>query len=269
MNRTDRCFGTPLKRVSHNCFELSLTKYEPHQVIDFHYHTSPYYSMVLAGGYYERNEFESTPVSDGVLVSRPSDYLHHNVFGKNLTYCFNIEFPEYNTFNFHNELKKTRYSLNNSGPPKIHLWKLYQGFLDDSTPLEMESVLMEMIAEEHRLNHQPKKSAHVTGWLTKLEEYLNSHWDDKTSLKELSELVNVSPIYMIRAFKNKYGMTIGEYHVRVRLNHAVRCLMNSHQSVSETAFQCGFYDQSHFTKNFKRVFGRPPSDFQKTVKKFI
>jgi transcriptional regulator GlxA family with amidase domain len=48
----------------------------------------------------------------------------------------------------------------------------------------------------------------------------------------------------------------------VRINAASQALMTSDRSIAEIAAACGFYDQSYFTKQFRRQFAQTPSAYR-------
>ena len=87
------------------------------------------------------------------------------------------------------------------------------------------------------------------------------------SLIALATLVGVHPSYLARMFRRHYGCSVGDYVVRLRLDFAIRELINSDLSLAEIASAAGFYDQSHFTHVFKFHFGITPSNLRAIAKK--
>jgi AraC family transcriptional regulator len=79
------------------------------------------------------------------------------------------------------------------------------------------------------------------------------------SLKELARVVNLSPYHFSRAFKRVIGLPPHQYVLTRRVQLAKQLLTETTLSVSEVAYQLGFYDQSHFTYHFKRLIGVTPS----------
>ena len=64
-----------------------------------------------------------------------------------------------------------------------------------------------------------------------------------------------------RAFKASVGYTPRQYCKIVRFNQALRG-MNKHRNYTALSHSCGYYDQSHFIKDFYRYAGIPPGDFR-------
>jgi transcriptional regulator GlxA family with amidase domain len=54
-----------------------------------------------------------------------------------------------------------------------------------------------------------------------------------------------------------------QYLIRLRLNKACQVLATSSAKIAEVAVQCGFYDHSHFIRQFTTTFGIPPSNYRR------
>ena len=66
-----------------------------------------------------------------------------------------------------------------------------------------------------------------------------------------------SPSYFIKAFKTTTGRTPHRWLQEYRVGKAKGLLLRS-LSIAEIALECGFADQSHFTRVFRNVTGTPP-----------
>jgi AraC-like DNA-binding protein len=64
----------------------------------------------------------------------------------------------------------------------------------------------------------------------------------------------------LRAFKKRYGLPPHAYQLCLRISHARRLLLGG-ASAAEVAARCGFADQSHFTRHFKRFNGVTPAQY--------
>ncbi|NOY00226.1 MAG: AraC family transcriptional regulator [Verrucomicrobia bacterium] len=93
--------------------------------------------------------------------------------------------------------------------------------------------------------------------------YVMNHYTEHISIRGLAELTGLSLSQFDRRFKELFQMTPSNYIHRVRVNAARSMLEKSGESIGEIAVECGFYDQSHFTKRFKRVIGMSPSAYRK------
>ncbi|HYV96259.1 MAG TPA: AraC family transcriptional regulator [Gemmatimonadaceae bacterium] len=93
-------------------------------------------------------------------------------------------------------------------------------------------------------------------------EYLRSHFAEPVTLAELAAECAVSPFHLIRQFRSATGLPPHAYLTQVRTQKA-RELLLAGASASAVAHQCGFADQSHFTRTFKRIFGFTPAAYQR------
>ncbi|MBE9004407.1 helix-turn-helix transcriptional regulator [Fortiea sp. LEGE XX443] len=89
-------------------------------------------------------------------------------------------------------------------------------------------------------------------------DYINSHLDQDIKLTDIAELLGVSHYYFCRLFKQSIGTTPHQYLIQQRIERAKILLKNRKLSIAEVALECGFTDQSHLTKHFKRIVGLTP-----------
>jgi AraC-like DNA-binding protein len=70
----------------------------------------------------------------------------------------------------------------------------------------------------------------------------------------------------VRAFERKFHssfyLTPQKYLRKLRMRMASRALVYTNQSLANVALNCGFVDQSHFSREFRRHFGRTPRDYR-------
>ena len=65
-----------------------------------------------------------------------------------------------------------------------------------------------------------------------------------------------------RKFRGSFHLTPQKYLRNLQMRMASRLLVYTGQSLAEVALGCGFSDQSHFTREFRRHFGRTPRDYR-------
>lgn len=73
----------------------------------------------------------------------------------------------------------------------------------------------------------------------------------------LAELCGVSMRTLQRYFRARYNQTVSDWLRELRLNEA-RVRLRGCDSVKEVAFDLGYRQPSHFTRDFKQRFGVPP-----------
>lgn len=87
--------------------------------------------------------------------------------------------------------------------------------------------------------------------IRRVREYLHDRYADPIPLSALASHAGLSPYYFLRTFRAAMGMTPHAYLNQIRLAEAKRRLAGG-APASEAALACGFYDQSHMTRQFKR-----------------
>jgi AraC family transcriptional regulator len=90
--------------------------------------------------------------------------------------------------------------------------------------------------------------------------FIDEHFQEKISLKQVAEIANLSPYHFLRSFTATIGISPHDYIIRCRLRHAQRLIVSSARSrlLADIAVEAGFYDEAHLASHFRRVFGQPP-----------
>lgn len=94
-------------------------------------------------------------------------------------------------------------------------------------------------------------------------EYLEKHFPEPVSSPQLAALSHLSVSQFERRFKALFQVTPMQYLIRLRLNKACQMLTASLVKITEIAMQCGFYDHSHFSRQFTATFGITPSAYRR------
>ena len=93
--------------------------------------------------------------------------------------------------------------------------------------------------------------------------YIREHFREELTLDDVAQAVHFSPYYVSRLFKEELGLNFIEYVTRIRIDEAKRLLLHTNQTVSEIALSVGYQDPSYFTKVFKKMEGRTPTQFRR------
>lgn len=93
-----------------------------------------------------------------------------------------------------------------------------------------------------------------------VREHLAQNLTESASLDRLSDLVGVSPFYLQRTFKAATRMSPREYLTDLRIKRA-RELLREGLAPRVVAGRVGFFDQSHFTRAFRRLTGLTPGQY--------
>ena len=88
---------------------------------------------------------------------------------------------------------------------------------------------------------------------------------DEHPVPDLAARAGLSVSQFERTFRRVFRMTPRSYVQRVRVHAACESLLQTDESIAEIAVGSGFYDQSHFTKVFRRVMGITPARYRKEM----
>jgi AraC-like DNA-binding protein len=91
-------------------------------------------------------------------------------------------------------------------------------------------------------------------------EYLHAYYASPIKLASLAAVCGTSPFHLVRCFTETLGIPPHAYLTQIRANRA-RALLMQGETVSGVAYRCGFCDQSHLTRVFKRLFGVTPGSY--------
>lgn len=97
-----------------------------------------------------------------------------------------------------------------------------------------------------------------------LRELLDERAAGGLSLDEAAGLLQAHPAHLVRAFSGAFGIAPHQYLVSRRVALARRLLLDG-RPAAEVAVAAGFYDQSHFTRHFKRVVGTTPGRYARSA----
>jgi AraC family transcriptional regulator len=98
--------------------------------------------------------------------------------------------------------------------------------------------------------------------LQQAEEYIHEHLEQNLSVTAIAQILQMSPYYFSRLFKQSTGLSPHQYLLKCRVEHAKKLLKTTNLSIATIATQAGFVDQSHFARHFKRQVGILPSQFR-------
>ncbi len=97
-------------------------------------------------------------------------------------------------------------------------------------------------------------------------DFLESHYQDKISLEDLSEFTGYNRTYLSTFFKTNTGLNFHEYLTRIRLKHSLSDLAYTDKPMTATALDNGFSDLKTFASIFKANFHITPSGYREIIK---
>jgi AraC-like DNA-binding protein len=99
--------------------------------------------------------------------------------------------------------------------------------------------------------------------INRVQVFIEEHLTERVRVSDLSAVARSSPSYFSCAFKRTFGVSPHAYVMKRRVSMAADLMMNSDAPLSEIAVSCGFADQAHFSRQFRRAMGRTPSAWRR------
>jgi AraC family transcriptional regulator len=113
---------------------------------------------------------------------------------------------------------------------------------------------------------QSKSRGGLLAWeVNRLVYYIDSHLADKITTKNLASLIDVSEGRLFRAFKISVGVTPRHYITTRRVERVCTMLITTRAPLAQLALACGFCDQAHLSRLFRRKLGMPPSAWRRAM----
>jgi PAS domain S-box-containing protein len=109
--------------------------------------------------------------------------------------------------------------------------------------------------------HAQVNSAHagLARVITAIRERIDLPW----RVPHMAQIAGVSSTSLERLARGTLGLPPQQLLQRLRLEHAVLLITQTSKSLGEIAIECGFYDQSSFTRQFRKVLGLTPGAYRR------
>ena len=144
-------------------------------------------------------------------------------------------------------------------------------FGDAQKPYRIQAIrahVLEICARLCRFHSKPERvpetESHLLSCIKQALGYIHTNYKKNISLDEIADLVGLSKFYFVREFRRVTGYTLVAYINLVRCERAKKLLAENRMSVGVVSEECGFSNQSYFTKIFTAYTGRRPGEYRKS-----
>ena len=143
----------------------------------------------------------------------------------------------------------------------IHLFGVLTD--DEADRLQKESAALSFFSTLHSaLSPNVTAMAHDNPKLTRAADYIRENFAQALKLEEICAAADLSPSYLIRAFKARYGMTPHAYLVNRRIEFS-RAQLRRGRPIAEVAADAGFADQAHLQRAFRQFTAVTPLQYRR------
>ncbi|TDE41791.1 AraC family transcriptional regulator [Flavobacterium rhamnosiphilum] len=258
-------YGQTNKTINLEGITLTDTVYT-HDKVDWHYHENAYFTFILQGNLIEGNKKEIYNCSAGSLLFHNWQDPHYNIKPEGFTRGFHIEIEKnwFDDLDF--DTKDLQGSINISNSDlKFLMYKIFRETKvdDNQSQLSIQMLLLETLAK--MLQNNQSKSNKKPNWVSEINMILNDQFSDNLSLEYLSKTLNIHPVHLSRDFSKYFNSSFGEYIRKLKVEKSLELISQKKLDLTAIAFECGFSDQSHFTRCFKEINGINPSEYRKIL----
>jgi AraC family transcriptional regulator len=238
----------------------SVSSYNGNRFNDsWHYHVNAHISFVLKGGRSEKKKDRYECLPGKAIFYRAGE--PHQIINMHNSTHINLEMDD----SFFKQYDMDEQVLGGIIPQtpdaQFLMLKIYKELLaaDQFTSTSIHMLLLDFL---HRSENW-RDTASVPPWLKDVHTLLHDRWDEKISLADLSNAVDIHPVTISHYFPKYFSCTLGAYMRKLKVEKAMNLLNAPDASLSAIAYECGFFDQSHFIRIFKEFTGFLPAQYQK------
>lgn len=228
-----------------------------------HEHELAYVTLVLNGEYLEGDRGKLDELRPFTAVFNPAGTAHSTVIGPSGASFFTIELRDENLRQLGIRMpQRTTFDRGTGGMlwPGLRMYSAFKAQTAD--PLVVEACVLEMLGAISGFE-SPGKAA--PRWFGRVKERLHEGFRDHLRMRDLANDAGVHPVHLARVFRQFENRTPGEYQQLLQARAACELLRDREFSLADIAAECGFADQSHFTRVFRRMTGTTPARFRNLV----
>lgn len=135
---------------------------------------------------------------------------------------------------------------------------------DEAAPIVVESLLLDLLVRLAR-ERATGSARDFPRWLRHAEELIHARFTTPLTLSGVAGEVGVSAATLARAYRARFGLSVGAQVRQLRVEWAAEELLRSDDATSLIALRAGFYDQAHFSNVFRSVTGMSPAKYRRSA----
>jgi AraC family transcriptional regulator len=131
------------------------------------------------------------------------------------------------------------------------------------TLLQATSLLRRQVHPQPPQDDGNGKERLLAWQVRKVVDHIDQHITARVLVADLCALVQRSEAHFSRSFRRTFGHSPHAFVVRRRIELAAQCMLQSDTPLSDIALRCGFVDQAHLCKHFRKVTGETPAAWRR------
>lgn len=224
------------------------TRHTAASSLHYHRHSTAYAAIVLEGAYVEVLDGTPRRCASGALVLHAPGEEHADHFTLG-TRCLNIDLPASIATHC------GRWVADADLRAAAHRLAKYYVAGERAKALQALETFVGLLGRSGVAGSQ------LPDWLA--SSLSNFDWAGTTPLRQAALNAGVHVTHFSREFRRYVGMTPSTYRRELRVERASKMLTGSYTSLARIALQCGFSDQSHFTRVFAESLALSPGRYRR------
>lgn len=135
-------------------------------------------------------------------------------------------------------------------------------FLATKVPLRDAAGVVIGLASISRDLGAPREEDVQFSGLRRVVDHVRSHLDEPLRADALADLAELSVTQLDRRMRRVFQLSTAQFVRKARIDHAVQLLATTQRPVAEIALDCGYGDQTAFTRQFRSTVGQPPASYR-------
>ncbi len=136
--------------------------------------------------------------------------------------------------------------------------------LTDKFPLRgVKDAIIGIVGISHDL-HPPDENAEEYSSVAEAIRYAQDHLDTRLMTEQLATIARMSGYQFDQRVRRLFRLTTGQLLLKLRMDRASEQLRDSDRPIIRIGLDCGYADQSAFTRQFRRTTGLTPGEYRNT-----
>lgn len=248
-------YGRVASRRSASGLVLSEVRHGEGRSLPAHDHQAPGFYLMIAGDYREWIGGRAVDYRPGAAFFHPAAFRHRDTIGSAGCHLFVVELSG-TLLQRVEPLLPAQPRVDSGGLVAALAARLRDELLADDPAAELvhDGLVCELVGALSRCGRRDG----APPWVAQADEALRAGLDRRWSLADLAAAAGVHPARLARGFRRVYGQSVGERLRRLRVEAARAAVARPGSDLAGVAHDCGFADQSHMTRAFRRAFGVTP-----------
>jgi AraC family transcriptional regulator len=251
-------FGLTETRREVAGFSVVIAAADPDVAVQRHTHEDAHFILLLDGHYISAARDAAHLHAEPALLYNPPGTTHRDTFADRRGRFLGVSVSHARFTEATDVARPSQEAIRLWAPSALDVvHRLARTLPHDE--LAIEALCLELLATFVR----DKLDTHPPGWLIRACDSLHDRVCEPLTVRDIAADAGVHPIYLARQFRRFFGCSPADYVRRRRIERAALLVRTTSQPLSTIAIECGFVDQSHFTRVFRHTFATSPAAYRR------